>query len=81
VRNSIILVDFVELKLRQGMPLEQAVAEAGAVLFRPMLLTAAAAVVGNYLIARGGRAEALRGESPPALRPAPSAVELPATAA
>ena len=46
VRNSIILVDFIELELRQGMPLEEAVVEAGAVRFRPMLLTAAAVVVG-----------------------------------
>jgi multidrug efflux pump subunit AcrB len=50
VRNSIILVDFVELKLRQGMPLEEAVVEAGAVRFRPMLLTAAAVVVGSLVI-------------------------------
>jgi multidrug efflux pump subunit AcrB len=50
VRNSIILVDFIELKLRQGMPLEDAVVEAGAVRFRPMLLTAAAVVVGSLVI-------------------------------
>jgi multidrug efflux pump subunit AcrB len=50
VRNSIILVDFIELKLRQGMALEQAVVEAGAVRFRPMLLTAAAVVVGSFVI-------------------------------
>jgi multidrug efflux pump subunit AcrB len=50
VRNSIILVDFIELKLRQGMALEQAVVEAGAVRFRPMLLTAAAVVVGAFVI-------------------------------
>jgi multidrug efflux pump subunit AcrB len=50
VRNSIILVDFIELKLRQGMPLEEAVVEAGAVRFRPMLLTAAAVVVGSFVI-------------------------------
>jgi multidrug efflux pump subunit AcrB len=50
VRNSIILVDFVELKLRQGMPLEEAVVEAGAVRFRPMLLTAAAVVVGSAVM-------------------------------
>jgi multidrug efflux pump subunit AcrB len=50
VRNSIILVDFTELKLRQGMPLEEAVVEAGAVRFRPMLLTAAAVVVGSLVI-------------------------------
>jgi multidrug efflux pump subunit AcrB len=50
VRNSIILVDFIELKLRQGMALEEAVVEAGAVRFRPMLLTAAAVVVGSAVM-------------------------------
>ena len=50
VRNSIILVDFVELRLREGMPLEAAVVDAGAVRFRPMLLTAAAVVVGAAII-------------------------------
>jgi multidrug efflux pump subunit AcrB len=50
VRNSIILVDFIELKLRQGMPLEEAVVEAGVERFRPMLLTAAAVVVGSFVM-------------------------------
>ena len=50
VRNSIILVDFIELRLRQGMPLDQAVIDAGAVRFRPMMLTAAAVVVGSSVI-------------------------------
>ena len=50
VRNSIILVDFVELRLTQGMPLDQAVIDAGAVRFRPMLLTAAAVIVGASVI-------------------------------
>jgi multidrug efflux pump subunit AcrB len=50
VRNSIILVDFIELRRRQGMPLEQAVVDAGAVRFRPMLLTAAAVMVGAGVI-------------------------------
>ncbi len=50
VRNSIILVDFIELRRRQGMPLEEAVVDAGAVRFRPMLLTAAAVVVGASVI-------------------------------
>ena len=50
VRNSIILVDFIELRLREGMPLEQAVVDAGAVRFRPMALTAAAVVVGAGVI-------------------------------
>jgi len=50
VRNSIILVDFIELRLAQGMPLAQAVVDAGAVRFRPMLLTAAAVIVGSIVI-------------------------------
>jgi multidrug efflux pump subunit AcrB len=50
VRNSIILVDFVELRLGEGMPLDQAVIDAGAVRFRPMMLTAAAVVVGAAVI-------------------------------
>lgn len=50
VRNSIILVDFVELRLKEGMPLAEAVIDAGAVRFRPMMLTAAAVVVGATVI-------------------------------
>jgi multidrug efflux pump subunit AcrB len=50
VRNSIILVDFIELRLREGMPLAEAVVDAGAVRFRPMLLTAMAVVVGAGVI-------------------------------
>ncbi len=50
VRNSIILVDFIELRLRQGMALREAVIDAGMVRFRPMLLTAAAVVVGSFVI-------------------------------
>jgi len=50
VRNSIILVDFIELRLREGMPLAEAVVDAGAVRFRPMLLTALAVVVGAGVI-------------------------------
>ncbi len=50
VRNSIILVDFIELRRAQGMSLEHAVVDAGAVRFRPMLLTAAAVVVGASVI-------------------------------
>jgi multidrug efflux pump subunit AcrB len=50
VRNSIILVDFIELRRAEGAPLDQAVIDAGAVRFRPMLLTAAAVVVGSVVI-------------------------------
>jgi multidrug efflux pump subunit AcrB len=50
VRNSIILVDFIELRLQQGMELAEAVIDAGAVRFRPMMLTAAAVIAGSAVI-------------------------------
>lgn len=50
VRNSIILVDFIHLRQSEGMSLEEAVVDAGAKRFRPMLLTAAAVVVGASVI-------------------------------
>jgi multidrug efflux pump subunit AcrB len=50
VRNSIILVDFIELRRAQGLALREAVIDAGAVRFRPMVLTAAAVVVGGGVI-------------------------------
>jgi multidrug efflux pump subunit AcrB len=50
VRNSIILVDFIELRISHGLPLAEAVVEAGAVRFRPMLLTALAVMVGASVI-------------------------------
>jgi multidrug efflux pump subunit AcrB len=50
VRNSIILVDFIELRLAQGHPLAEAVIEAGMVRFRPIMLTALAVVAGATVI-------------------------------
>ncbi len=50
VRNSIILVDFIGVRRANGMSLEDAVVDAGAVRFRPILLTAAAVVVGASVI-------------------------------
>jgi multidrug efflux pump subunit AcrB len=50
VRNSIILVDFIELRLSHGRPLRDACIESGAVRFRPMMLTALAVVVGGLVI-------------------------------
>jgi multidrug efflux pump subunit AcrB len=50
VRSSIILVDFIELRRAEGMPLAEAVVDAGAVRFRPMLLTAAAVMAGAGVI-------------------------------
>jgi multidrug efflux pump subunit AcrB len=50
VRNSIILIDFIENEMKEGIPLKEAVIHAGATRFRPMLLTAAAVVVGSSVI-------------------------------
>jgi multidrug efflux pump subunit AcrB len=50
VRNSIILVDFIEQRIAAGTPLHQAVVDAGAIRFRPMVLTAAAVVAGSVVI-------------------------------
>ncbi len=50
VRNSIILVDFIEARVREGVPPADAVVDAGAVRFRPMLLTALAVVAGASVI-------------------------------
>lgn len=50
VRNSIILVDFIEHQLEQGMGLKLAVVSAGVLRFRPMILTAAAVVVGSAVM-------------------------------
>jgi len=50
VRNSIILVDFIELRLSHGRSLRDACLESGAVRFRPMMLTALAVAVGGMVI-------------------------------
>ncbi|MBI2522597.1 MAG: efflux RND transporter permease subunit [Bdellovibrio sp.] len=50
VRNSIILVDFIEHQIKNGHNLQEAVISAGILRFRPMLLTAAAVVVGSSVM-------------------------------
>ena len=50
VRNSIILVDFIELRMAQGLSLREASIDAGVIRFRPMVLTAAAVIVGGAVI-------------------------------
>jgi multidrug efflux pump subunit AcrB len=50
VRNSVLLIDFVNLALERGRTLGEAVVEAGAVRFRPILLTAGTVVVGALVI-------------------------------
>jgi len=50
IRNSIILVDFIEMRLAEGHPLAEAVVEAGRIRFRPIMLTALAVVAGAIVI-------------------------------
>lgn len=50
VRNSIILVDFIEHQIQNGKELKEAVISAGVLRFRPMLLTASAVVVGSAVM-------------------------------
>lgn len=50
VRNSILLVDFIQLEQKQGSSLKEAVIKAGAVRFRPIVLTALAVVVGSFVM-------------------------------
>ncbi|MDR3559809.1 MAG: efflux RND transporter permease subunit [Negativicutes bacterium] len=50
VRNSILLVDFVLIELAIHQDLRKALIEAGAVRFRPIVLTAAAVVVGSFVM-------------------------------
>jgi multidrug efflux pump subunit AcrB len=50
VRNSILLVDFIQLQERAGVALSEAVIKAGAIRTRPIVLTAAALMVGAFVI-------------------------------
>jgi len=50
VRNSVLLIDFINLRLAEGIALKQAVIEAGAVRTTPILLTAGTVVIGAFII-------------------------------
>jgi len=50
VRNSVLLIDFINMRLDDGIPLKQSVIEAGAVRTRPILLTAGTVVIGAVVI-------------------------------
>lgn len=50
VRNSVLLIDFINLRLEEGVPLKQAAIEAGAVRTTPILLTAGTVVIGAFVI-------------------------------
>ncbi|MDK2771183.1 MAG: efflux RND transporter permease subunit [Flavobacterium sp.] len=50
VRNSVLLIDFIEIRLNDGIPMKQAIIEAGAVRTTPILLTTGAVVIGASII-------------------------------
>lgn len=50
VRNSVLLIDFIEIRLKDGIPLKQAIIDAGAVRTTPILLTTGAVVIGAAVI-------------------------------
>src|SRR5690606_4388548 len=50
VRNSVLLIDFIEIRLKQGIPIKRAIVEAGAVRTTPILLTTGAVVIGAAVI-------------------------------
>lgn len=50
VRNSVLLIDFIEIRLKDGIPLKQAIIDAGAVRTTPILLTTGAVVIGAVVI-------------------------------
>lgn len=50
VRNSVLLIDFIEIRLKEGVPIKQAIIEAGAVRTTPILLTTGAVVIGAVII-------------------------------
>ncbi len=50
VRNSVLLIDFIQARLREGLDLSEAVIEAGAVRFLPIALTAGTVVTGSFVM-------------------------------
>jgi multidrug efflux pump subunit AcrB len=50
VRNSLLIIDFIQDNLKQGLPLEVAVRQAGAVRLRPILLTTFAIILGSAIM-------------------------------
>jgi multidrug efflux pump subunit AcrB len=50
VRNGILLIDYLEARIDAGVPLKEAIIEAGAVRTRPIVITAAAVIIGAFVI-------------------------------
>lgn len=50
IRNSVVLIEFIQDSIKQGMPIDTAIKESGAVRFRPIILTAATTLLGAWPI-------------------------------
>lgn len=50
VRNSVLLIDFIDIRLKDGIPLKQAIIESGAVRTTPIILTAGGVVLGAIVM-------------------------------
>ena len=50
VRNSVLLIDFIDIRLKDGIPLKRAVIEAGSVRTTPIILTAGGVVLGGIVM-------------------------------
>ena len=50
VRNSLLLIDFINIRLKEGVPIKQAIIESGAVRSIPIILTAGTVVIGAIVI-------------------------------
>lgn len=50
VRNSVLLIDFIEIRLKEGVDIKNAIIDAGAVRTTPILLTTGAVVIGASII-------------------------------
>ncbi len=59
VRNSILLIDFINIRLKDGIPLKQAIIETGAVRTSPILMTAGAVALGAVIIMMDPKFEGL----------------------
>ena len=52
IRNSLILIEFIEESLKEGLPLKEALLKSGAIRIRPIFLTAASAALGAWPITK-----------------------------
>ncbi|MDD2624766.1 MAG: efflux RND transporter permease subunit, partial [Candidatus Riflebacteria bacterium] len=50
IRNSVVLIEFIQESVKKGSSLEDAIKESGAIRFRPIMLTAATTLLGAWPI-------------------------------